>query len=389
MRRTTTGNDDGAKRPSALRARAAPAVVRGVASANSLVTLLLLLSTSSPAMITPVRASAAAASPIKECMAPLRTKSTDPCPVPTVQTPFCHGESCTKWPITRISTTKDGSSSPTTTAAASSSSDTCTIVTHALLSEFPVFDVVFLPSELCQSEIAAGPFLRKDAVRALPRNEQLIGIQWNGSDLLAALEHGIDLYHGNVRSSSSKTCPQQQVQQQANQRLDRVSPIDGYPRVAGIRFKVSPNRPYPTRVSEAQVLSHNCQWLALEESKYYHVLVPESMMPTSWKTKNDSDSDYDKWNYAPYTSRAVTKVGTGIGLTDAFFFHAQSVCVVRDPFRSPNQPQQPQPQRSQSSGFFVSTAAGTAAKTIVQMTPSKSLSSLQNRTKPAQFKVIQ
>jgi len=216
---------------------------------------------------------------IKHCIEPLRTKWVDTCDTPKVKTTFCHGKSC-------------GTNQQPQT-------DTCTLVTHSLLADYSVFDIVFLHSGHCQAELSAGDLTEAMTLKALPYNENLVGIQINGSELLAALEHGFDLKHGRGVEEAS-------------------------PRLAGIRFRVSPRKDYGQRISAPEILSQTCRWRALDPAQVYNVLTTESLTNGAYR-------------YTELRS-GWPRTDIGIRLTDAFYDHAKSVCEIRDPFRRPKPP---------------------------------------------------
>lgn len=211
----------------------------------------------------------------RHCTEPLRW--VDRCETPQVKTGICHRETC---------------------EAGTGESDVCTLVTHALLAELSVFDVVFLTSGHCQDEIFPGAFTFEDAARALPYNEELIALHLNGSNLLSAIEHGLDQFHRNGLEAA-------------------------YPRLAGIRFVVSPNWPFGRRISRPEILNRGCHWHPVIPDKIYSILTTQSL----------AEGGY---HYHALT-RVVSRDGTGLHLTDMFYEHAQTTCILRDPFARPKQ----------------------------------------------------
>jgi hypothetical protein len=172
----------------------------------------------------------------------------------------------------------------------------CGVVAHALLTDFEIFDVVLLHDGLCQAEIPFGTLTRGKVEAALPSNQQLVSLNLNGSDLLAALEHGIDMFHF--------------------QNVPEASPV-----VAGFRFDVNLDNPYGDRVSHAEILDYECQWKPIQLERIYYVLTNEAL----------ADGAYD---YAALT-RANFRTQIKSGVTDAFWFYSESVCVLRDPYPRP------------------------------------------------------
>lgn len=230
----------------------------------------------------------------KECVEPERSKWYDTCETPKVKSRFCHEETC----LQRRST------------------DTCGIVVQSLLADYSVFDVVMVQSGLCQAEIPAGDFTKEVAEAALPINEELIGLQINGSDLLATVEHGLHLRH-------------------------KLQLEEGFPRVSGMRFRVNPRRGFMRRISNPEILTQECQWSSVDPATAYNVLVSKSIADGAYRYET--------------LRTAGQRIETGLRLRDAFYTHAQSVCVVRDPFQSPEKARKKvvrmQPSAAQALGF--------------------------------------
>lgn len=213
----------------------------------------------------------------RNCIQPVRRKNweiDDPIRVPVT---ICHGDSCP-----HVSAT-----------------DAATVVTYSLLAQDGVSDVVLLPAHAIQSEIqATQDFKVADLQRLIPNDEALVYMQINGSDILDAIEHGIDQHHSRGMDTA-------------------------YPKVAGIRFLVTPNNPRGQRVSQAEIMTATCKWDAVDNSQYYHLLTTESL----------ANGDYG------YTSLSRThfRTRTSRSLRDTFWYFAVTVGVLRDPFRRPIQ----------------------------------------------------
>jgi 5'-nucleotidase/UDP-sugar diphosphatase len=152
-----------------------------------------------------------------------------------------------------------------------------------------------LNAGICRAESPEGPFTPELAMRAVPVNEELIGLQLKGINLLAAIEQGLDQFHGH--------------------KVD-----EAFPRLAGVRFTVLPHNKLGSRVKNPEILTHGCKWKAVDPAKHYHILTSRSL----------ADGGF---NYEALTD-PVTRVGTGVGVTDGFYFYAQSVCTLRDPYRT-------------------------------------------------------
>ena len=147
-------------------------IARGRYSSTTMLRLyLILVLVSSPTLFGAKRKSR------RKCLLPphMQNKNNEFCPTPFVPKRICHA--------------------PTSCRGNQDGSDVCSVVAHALLADFEIFDVVFLHSGLCQSEIRSGDLTREDVEKILPYNEELVAIQLNGSDLLAALEHGLDQFY--------------------------------------------------------------------------------------------------------------------------------------------------------------------------------------------------
>jgi hypothetical protein len=251
------------------------------------------------------------------CIQPPQLQSRDEfCPIPFVPERICHSSAT-------MECGQQQQGRPTIAGTGGGGVDVCNVVAHALLADFEIFHVVLLHSAMCQDEIRSGDFTRQDVERVLPYNDELVGIVLNGSDLLAAIEHGLDVFHT------------QHVK-------------EAYPIVAGIRFHLDLKEPYGRRVAQPEVFDDKCRWQPLRPTAEYDVLVPASLA---------NGGSYD---YAALT-RAKTRASSNIGLTDAFWFYAQGVCIVRDPFRVTHHP--PTKQRWRQTPNFHLTSNPAAALT--------------------------
>jgi hypothetical protein len=221
----------------------------------------------------------AVSSDLKECIQPVRTFITeDKCTEPQVPQTICHQKSCVK---------------------GHSASDVCTVVTQSILADFAIFDVVFLHEGTCQSEIPSGTFTKDMVAKVLPHNDELVGIQLYGTDILQALEHGVNQSRVNDNR-------------------------EAYPRVAGLRFQVDFDKPYGNRISEAEIMTMGCRWKAVNLKKEYNVLTSRFLA--------EGGHGYDS-----LTRTQLRIIGTGHGVTESFWFHVLSTCKILDPFRSPIQ----------------------------------------------------
>jgi hypothetical protein len=216
---------------------------------------------------------------LKECIQPVRTFiSEDECTEPQVPQTICHQKTCVE---------------------GHSASDVCTVVTQSILADFAVFDVVLLHEGTCQSEIPSGTFTKDMVAKVLPRNDELVGIQLYGKDLLEALEHGVNQSRFNDNR-------------------------EAYPRVAGLRFHVDFDKPYGHRISEAETMTMGCRWKAVNLETEYNVLTSRFLAEGGL-------------GYESLTRTRLRIIGTGHGVTESFWFHALSTCKILDPFRPPIQ----------------------------------------------------
>jgi hypothetical protein len=216
-------------------------------------------------------------SALKECIQPVRTFITeDECTEPQVPQTICHQESCEK---------------------GHRASDVCTVVTQSILADFPVFDVVLLHEGTCQSEIPSGTFTKELLAKVLPHNDELVGLQLKGADILEALEHGMDQSRFNDNQ-------------------------EAYPRVAGLQFNVDFDKPYGHRISEAEIMTYGCSWKEINLEDEYNVLTSRFLAEGGF-------------GYGSLTRTQLRIIGTGIGVTESFWFYAVSTCKILDPFRQP------------------------------------------------------
>jgi hypothetical protein len=238
--------------------------------------------------------------PIKECIRPVRKHWEEDCGTVQSQTNFCHAESCraATWP---------GGGSLRVGPDQFTSTDACTVVSQALLVEFSVFDVVLIDGGTCRSEIKQGNFTAQDCEELLPRDEEMVGLQWTGKDLLTVLEHGIDLYHFSADG------------------------VQAYPYTAGVRFDVDLEEPRGSRVSNVEILTMGCRWNPVQLEKVYHVLVNQFIV----------DGGYGYVSLVQHMGGRGAISPTRIGIRNSFWFYAQSVCTLRDPNRRPTQSSRP------------------------------------------------
>jgi hypothetical protein len=217
---------------------------------------------------------------LKDCIQPVRTFITeDVCTEPQVPQRICHQKSCVE---------------------GHSASDVCTVVTQSILADFAVFDVVLLHEGTCQSEIPSGTFTKDMVAKVLPHNDELVGIQLYGTDILQALEHGVNQ---SSRFNNNR---------------------EAHPRVAGLRFQVDYDKPYGDRISEAEIMTMGCRWKAVNLETEYNVLTSRFLAEGGF-------------GYDSLTRTRLRIIGTGHGVTESFWFHVLSTCKILDPFRPPIQ----------------------------------------------------
>lgn len=173
-------------------------------------------------------------------------------------------------------------------------SDVCNMVALALLGEYEMVDVVFLEAGLCHTDLEAGPLTREKVSRVFPFDQELVILHLKGSNLVEALEHGVDQFHF------------------------REVP-EAYPRVAGIQFHVDVSRPYGQRVTDIDILNYNCQWESIVLDKTYLIMTNE---------------DIARGGYG-YSALAQHQSLTPIrhSVSEAFWTYSETVCEVVDPMR--------------------------------------------------------
>ena len=210
----------------------------------------------------------------RPCIQPVRNHRSQVCTEPTVPESICQGLSCEHiW-----------------------DTDVGSVVAQALLADFGVFDVVFLPANAFAGPLHQGTVSATEMEQILPWNDELVALRLNGTDLKEAVEHGVDQYHFHDNH-------------------------DAYPRLAGIRFQVKLDQPYGERVQKVELMNVNCNWKALQPDKEYSILTTQHLA--------DGGLDYRS------LTRPRTRLSTQTGLRDAYWFHATSTCVIRNPYRKP------------------------------------------------------
>lgn len=173
-------------------------------------------------------------------------------------------------------------------------SDLCAVVAHALLGDYEIVDAVFLQAGLCHTDLEAGPLSREKVNTVFPFDQQLMILHLNGSNLAEALEHGIDQFH-----------------------FHEVP--EAYPRVAGIQFHVDLSMPYGQRVTDIEILNHDCHWDPIVLDRTYLVMANEDI----------ARGGYDYSSLAKY--QALTPIRHSVA--EAFWTYSEAVCEVVDPSR--------------------------------------------------------
>lgn len=205
------------------------------------------------------------------------------CSTPEIATYFCHGPTCS-----------------------AAETDSCTILTHALLVEHQQqlygIDSVILPARTCQGPFHPGPLhLHTPPLNRTLNNEALVTVAVSGRDLLALLEHGLELRHVLKRE-------------------------DAYPRVAGLRYAVYPKRNH-TRISKPAILMQSsCRFVPIRPDTVYRILtVP------SWIQQSRSSPVGQRVFFSSSSSSSASSVPVGHDVVQAFEAYTRRVCVVQDP----------------------------------------------------------
>jgi hypothetical protein len=232
-------------------------------------------------------------SALKECLHVVRTRYDEPeCEIPIVPRTFCHGASC----INNNQNNKndhDPEERPATRTH-KDFQDTCAFVAHSFLLEFEIYDVVLLPVDACQEELREGELSYAGARQVLPSNEELVALIIPGSMLLNALQHGF--LH---------------------------APLGGEPRMAGVRFELSPT----DGLFNIQTLTGGCRWKPLDTAGSYNVLTVESLAHGAF--------GYELLHGGTSVATSGRAAYMHRKLTDMFYKHANYVCWLTDPFRKP------------------------------------------------------
>jgi len=170
----------------------------------------------------------------------------------------------------------------------------CNVVAHAVWQEFEIFDAVLLPDGLCRTELPSAP-LTTHSVRNMidpSFDTDLVAVTINGSDLQAALDHGIRAYDNGYTSS--------------------------LPATAGMKLQVDAR--YGT-VARLKIMEPTCAYRLVQPSRVYHILTTAELATGGH-------------HYAPLT-RSQSTSPTPFRVEDVFWYYAQRVCNVWDPYNSP------------------------------------------------------
>ena len=222
------------------------------------------------------------------------------CPVPTVpmelffQQPLCRRMPCSK-------------------------RETCLLVAENILAHYGrAFDMVFLTGEVCQAKLGPGNFTMEKLQNLLPVDEKLVGIQVNGTDLVEAVEQGLNTADDGV-CTNNQGIP-------SFLRMGPTKLVDRFPIVSGIKFgaeavvadKTSDLGAQKTiRINNVLVLSPQCQWREIDMYGSYSLLTTESLA-------------FGKQGYSAL-ARSYGYWSTGQTVRGAFWDHCQSTCSVNQP----------------------------------------------------------
>ena len=218
---------------------------------------------------------------VRECIQPIRQRIWDP---------LCYEAEVPR----TIARAEEASCQPST-------SDVCSFVAEAIHADIPVFDMVLINRGSCNHvDIQQGLFTHHEASQVLPYQNELVGLLLQGKDIIIALEHGI--------SASLMT----------------TKLFGAYPTTAGVRFEVDTTREKGGRVSQVEIMKHNCEYEPLDPEKYYTVL-------TNQYLARGGDG------YGVFPLMAKSTIPTRISETDSFWFHAHSTCRLETPWKTKRQ----------------------------------------------------
>lgn len=246
---------------------------------------------------------------MRECLHPVRLQVDQTCETPQMAQSFCNAESCLD-DETAVSALKDRKLQQQTIRSIperAAPTDACSLIAHALLVDFEIFDVVFLPLDSCRAPIAKGDFAEADLHNVLPNNEELIALRVPGSILLQALQDA------------------HTIMMERNHNANAVEP-----KLAGMRYKVDPSS--SNHIVDAEILSRSCQWKPVVADELYYVLTTRPLAEGAYGYHVTPCSDL---------KHCATAAFSGLRLADEFWTHLSHVCILRDPNRRPIQSHQP------------------------------------------------
>jgi 5'-nucleotidase, C-terminal domain len=216
----------------------------------------------------------------KDCITPIRAsrrenRPTCPADFALVPKTICHNSDRTSPECQRQSSEEEGS-------------HVCAMVVEALFAEWNMMDGAFLTSGTCHASIQEGRFSAQDALRVLPDNYELVGIQIRGSTLLRVMEKGLEDYYSHGK-------------------------WDAYPHTAGFKYELDLEKGQQQRIQNLQVMGYMCNWKPFDENATYMILTDSNLASTVFDT-----------------SDILSISGTGRGCAESFFLYATSVCIVED-----------------------------------------------------------
>lgn len=288
------------------------------------------------------------------------------CEVPQVPTHIWHQTPCHRRKqvadaennVTKSPGGTTGMSIPVKNNACCTIKDVCTVIAHALLSDYGFLDAIFLPSGACRGDILAGNFTRQDAARVVAPNIGLVVLQLNGTELVQVLEDAV--FMGLSAKKTVSYTPNHGEMKKQNTTALNLFPVA----VAGIQVHLFPKAPHGSIVSNAMVLSPLCEWQLVDPSGHYTILTTHELVRTFPSMERNAISSKEKINtdfellFRGHGRRGRTLAGMNSpywGLQDALWLHAKSACTIQDPYMRGKTCQVKKPRKCRKSPFAHST----------------------------------
>lgn len=162
----------------------------------------------------------------------------------------------------------------------------CELFALGIFDQLQMFEVVMFHVGLCNDFIPIGLFTQEDSDKSLREDQELVFLEVNGSDLLSALNHGMNISH-------TEKLP------------------DAFPATAGIRYRQDDSKTY---IYDVEFLQLDCTWESLDLFKTYRILSDETLANGGF-------------GYFPLTNAKTS--ATHWPISEVFFSYAQKVCALR------------------------------------------------------------